>query len=101
MQPIPYLGKHQLSRSLLNFITTAAFTKMESVELVTDQLEKPLTDNRTYCVIRLPNDLEALLVHDPSTDEAGACMDIDVGSMSDELPGTAHALEHVSSIPGS
>ncbi|KAH8883241.1 a-pheromone processing metallopeptidase ste23 [Thozetella sp. PMI_491] len=68
---------------------------MESVELVTDRLEKPLVDNRTYCVVRLPNDLEALLVHDPTTDEAGACMDIDVGSMSDELPGMAHALEHL------
>ena len=68
---------------------------MESVELITDQLDKPLTDDRTYCVVRLPNELEALLVHDPTTDEAGASMDVHVGSMSDELPGLAHALEHV------
>lgn len=71
---------------------------MGSVEVVNDQLEKPLTDNRTYCVVRLSNDLEALLVHDPTTDEAGACMDIEVGNMSDEIPGTAHALEHASLI---
>ena len=74
---------------------------MESVELISDQLEKPLTDDRTYCVVRLPNELEALLVHDPTTDEAGASMDIHVGSMSDDLPGIAHALEHVSPISAS
>jgi insulysin len=72
-----------------------AFSTMEGVEIVTDQLQKPLTDNRTYCVVRLPNQLEALLVHDPTTDEAGACMDIEVGNLSDEFHGMAHALEHV------
>ncbi|KAH8890672.1 LuxS/MPP-like metallohydrolase [Thozetella sp. PMI_491] len=68
---------------------------MESIGLVTDQLEAPLTDNRTYCVMRLPNGLEALVAHDPTAEEAGASLDVGVGSMSDTIPGIAHALEHL------
>ncbi|KAH0420297.1 peptidase M16 inactive domain-containing protein [Colletotrichum camelliae] len=69
----------------------------EPVELVTNQLETPLTDDRTYRVIRLPNKLEALLVHDPETDKASAALDVNVGNFSDEedMPGMAHAVEHL------
>jgi insulysin len=59
-------------------------------------LEKPLLDKRTYRVIQLPNELEALLVHDADTDKASAAMDVAVGSFSDadDMPGLAHAVEH-------
>ncbi|KAK3340911.1 Metalloenzyme, LuxS/M16 peptidase-like protein [Neurospora tetraspora] len=68
-----------------------------AVERVTDQLEKPSLDDRSYRVIRLPNKLEALLVHDPTTDKASAALDVNVGSFSDEddMPGMAHAVEHL------
>jgi insulysin len=68
-----------------------------SVELVTERLETPSLDDRAYRVIRLPNRLEALLVHDPQADKASAAMDVGVGSFSDEddMPGMAHAVEHV------
>ncbi|CZR49746.1 uncharacterized protein FPRO_14777 [Fusarium proliferatum ET1] len=64
------------------------------VTLVTDSLEKPSLDDRDYRVIRLGNELEALLVHDPETDKASAALDVNVGSFSDEsdIPGMAHAL---------
>ncbi|KAK3902491.1 Metalloenzyme, LuxS/M16 peptidase-like protein [Staphylotrichum tortipilum] len=67
------------------------------VELVTDRLEAPSLDDRSYRVIRLPNQLEALIVHDPKTDKASAAMDVNVGSFSDEddMPGMAHAVEHL------
>ncbi|XDG00719.1 hypothetical protein ABKA04_000334 [Annulohypoxylon sp. FPYF3050] len=67
------------------------------VERITDQLEVPLLDDRTYRVIRLPNQLEALLVHDPDTDKASAALDVNVGNFSDEdeMPGMAHAVEHL------
>jgi insulysin len=67
------------------------------VELLTDRLETPSLDDRTYRVIRLPNQLEALLVHDPDTDQASAAMDVNVGNFSDEedMPGMAHAVEHL------
>jgi insulysin len=60
-------------------------------------MEKPQLDNRTYRVVRLPNDLEALLIHDPDTDKASAAMDVNIGSFSDadDMPGMAHAVEHL------
>jgi len=71
--------------------------RLRSVELVTEQLETPSLDDRTYRVVRLPNQLEVLLVHDPQADKASAAMDVGVGSFSDEddMPGMAHAVEHV------
>ena len=72
---------------------------LRPVERVTDNLEKPSLDDRTYRVIRLANKLEALLVHDAETDKASAALDVYVGSFSDEpeMPGLAHAVEHVRS----
>ena len=67
------------------------------IERVTDKLEAPALDNRSYRVIRLTNKLEALLVHDPDTDKAGAAVNVNVGSFSDadDMPGMAHAVEHL------
>ncbi|KAL9616727.1 MAG: hypothetical protein Q9204_008547, partial [Flavoplaca sp. TL-2023a] len=66
---------------------------MAPTERVADQLEKPALDDRSYRVIRLPNQLEALLVHDPDTDKASASVNVNVGSFSDadDMPGMAHA----------
>ena len=70
---------------------------MAPIERVTDKLEAPALDDRSYRVIRLPNKLEALLVHDPDTDKAGAAVNVNVGSFSDadDMPGMAHAVEHL------
>lgn len=67
------------------------------VERITERLEKPELDDRSYRVIRLPNQLEALLVHDPDTDKASAAVNVNVGNFSDEddMPGMAHAVEHL------
>ncbi|KAK4190445.1 UCH-domain-containing protein [Podospora australis] len=67
------------------------------VEILTENLEIPSLDERSYRVIRLPNQLEALLIHDPTTDKAAAAVDVNVGSHSDEddMPGMAHAVEHL------
>lgn len=75
--------------------------EVRPAELVTDHLETPSLDDRTYRVIRLPNQLEALLVHDAQTDKASAAMDVNVGNFSDEpeMPGMAHAVEHVRKCP--
>lgn len=74
---------------------------LHPVERVTDHIERPSVDNRTYRVIRLQNKLEALIVHDPDTDKASAAMDVNVGAFSDEddMPGMAHAVEHVGHCP--
>ncbi|KAK5694709.1 metalloprotease [Elasticomyces elasticus] len=67
------------------------------VQRLADRLEKPLLDDRSYRVIKLSNELEALLIHDPDTDKASAAMDVNVGAFSDsdDLPGMAHAVEHL------
>lgn len=68
------------------------------VERLTDNtMEKPLLDDRTYRVVRLTNQLEVLLIHDPDTDKASAALDVNVGSFSDadDMPGMAHAVEHL------
>ncbi|KAI9654808.1 MAG: Insulinase (Peptidase M16) [Bathelium mastoideum] len=66
-------------------------------ERLAERLEKPELDNRTYRVIRLPNKLEALLIHDVDTDKASAALDVNVGAFSDskDMPGIAHAVEHL------
>ena len=66
-------------------------------ERLTEQLEKPEIDNRLYRVIRLPNKLEALLIHDVDADKASAALDVNVGAFSDaeDMPGIAHAVEHL------
>ena len=71
------------------------------VERLTDRLETPSLDDRSYRVIRLPNQLEVLLVHDADTDKASAAMDVNVGNFSDEaeMPGMAHAVESNSLWP--
>lgn len=49
------------------------------MERVTEAIETPLLDDRSYRVIKLPNGLEVLLVHDAGTDKASAAMDVNVG----------------------
>jgi len=63
---------------------------------IASSLETPSLDNRKYKVIRLPNQLEVLLVHDADTDKASAAMDVNVGNFSDDssMPGLAHAVEY-------
>jgi len=67
------------------------------VQCLADTLEKPLLDDRQYRVVKLPNELEALLIHDPTTDKASAALDNNAGAMSDakDMPGMAHAVEHL------
>lgn len=76
---------------------TVLQNRAAATERLADTLEKPLLDNRTYRVIRLPNQLQALLIHDPDTDKAAAAVDVNVGSLSDprDLQGVAHAVEHL------
>lgn len=70
---------------------------MAPIHRVAEILDAPALDDRSYRVIRLANKLEALLVHDPETDKAGAAVNVNVGSFSDadDMPGMAHAVEHL------
>jgi insulysin len=74
-----------------------ATIEVAPVRLVTDRIEKPDADDRSYRVIRLANDLEAVLIHDAKTDRASGALSVGVGSYSDDkdMPGLAHAVEHM------
>ncbi|KAF5398097.1 Insulin-degrading enzyme, partial [Paragonimus heterotremus] len=54
-------------------------------------------DDREYKYMELPNKMRVLLISDPNTDKAAACMAVNVGSLSDphQLPGLAHFCEHM------
>lgn len=58
---------------------------------------KSSLDQREYAVVTLPNGLQALLVSDPETTEAGASMDVNVGYFNDpdDIAGLCHFLEHM------
>ena len=90
-----------LKRDSFTRPATVMFSHLHStmvpIERLADKLEAPALDDRTYRVIRLPNRLEALLVHDPDTDKASASVNVNVGSFSDadDMPGMAHAVEHL------
>ncbi|CAG8442164.1 10344_t:CDS:10 [Acaulospora morrowiae] len=60
-------------------------------------LEKSNNDDREYRLIRLANELEALLIHDPNTDKSSAAMDVHVGQIHDppNLQGLGHFCEHL------
>jgi len=52
-------------------------------------------DERDYRGLVLGNGMKVLLVSDPTTDKAAAAMDVNVGHMSDPIPGLAHFCEHM------
>ncbi|RAR15488.1 LuxS/MPP-like metallohydrolase [Stemphylium lycopersici] len=62
-----------------------------------EDLERPRLDGRSYRIFTLPNLIEVLLIHEARTDKASAALDVNVGSFSDppEMPGIAHAVEHM------
>ncbi|KAG8907980.1 Insulinase (Peptidase M16) [Tulasnella sp. 403] len=61
------------------------------------EIQRSTLDNRGYRYIRLPNNLEALLISDPATDKAAAALDVGVGHLNDpdDMPGCAHFCEHL------
>ncbi|GBB83220.1 hypothetical protein RclHR1_00100024 [Rhizophagus clarus] len=60
-------------------------------------IEKSDNDDRSYRLIRLSNELEALLIHDAKTDKSSAALDVHVGNLCDpdNLFGLAHFCEHL------
>jgi insulysin len=62
-----------------------------------EAIRKPACDTRSYRFLRLPNQLQVMLVSDPAADKAAASMDVAVGHACDPpgSPGLAHFLEHM------
>ncbi|KAI9506636.1 metalloprotease [Coemansia spiralis] len=60
-------------------------------------LHKSENDSRKYRLIRLPNGITAMVIHDSTASKACAALDVNVGSLADppELQGLAHFCEHL------
>lgn len=60
-------------------------------------IRKSPNDDRTYAAILLPNQLQVVLVSDPTLENSAASLAVGVGSAQDpeSQPGLAHYLEHM------
>lgn len=58
---------------------------------------KATDDTCSIRLILLPNGMEALIIHDATTDKSSASVDVKVGHLHDpeDLPGLAHFCEHL------
>jgi hypothetical protein len=80
-------------------IATVAAAAPESAATTIDwstiSVMKPPSDDRDYRLTLLDNGLRVILCSDPSSNEAGAAMDVHVGACSDpkDIPGLAHFTE--------
>ncbi|MFL2530381.1 MAG: insulinase family protein [Porticoccaceae bacterium] len=85
--------------SLFLFITTSCSSKLliSTTILETEAIVKSANDQRQYQRIQLPNNLDVVLISDPTTDKAAAALDLYVGSYQNpkQRQGLAHFLEHM------
>ncbi len=67
------------------------------VEQAQATVVKSPNDDREYRVITLPNQIEVMLVSDPSTEKSAASLSVGVGLLQDPMTqqGMAHYLEHM------
>ncbi|KAF8743460.1 Peptidase M16, partial [Rhizoctonia solani] len=98
------LEQNALWESLYNpadWSTIPASADLPGYSVFKKDIRKPEVDDRDYRYIKLENDLEALLIHDPSADKSAASLDVEVGHLHDPvrrfiLPLIAHFCEHLS-----
>lgn len=76
---------------------TSATDSIANLDWSKIDIMKPPPDNRQYKLAILDNGLKVVLCSDPSSNEAGAAMDVHVGACSDpkDIPGLAHFNEHM------
>ncbi len=82
---------------LLQGCSSAVSPDMAVTAATTGQVIKSANDQRQYRHIQLDNQLDVLLISDPSTDKAAASLDVYIGSYQNEADreGLAHFLEHM------
>lgn len=58
-------------------------------------IEKSENDTRNYIYKKLKNNLEIVIVSDNDETLCGACLNVNIGSAMEDVPGLAHFLEHM------
>ncbi|KAJ1309144.1 hypothetical protein OPQ81_004817 [Rhizoctonia solani] len=95
------LQQNELWESLHNpadWTIVPASADLPGYSIFKKEIRKPEIDDRDYRYIKLENNLEVLLIHDPTTDKSAASLDVEIGHLHDpdDLPGLAHFCEHLS-----
>jgi hypothetical protein len=67
--------------------TIPASAELPGYAVFMKDIRKPEIDDREYRYIKLENDLEAILVHDPTVDKSAASMDVEIGHLHDPVSG--------------
>ena len=80
---------------IMGSCSTSYFNPFSSLH--SEPVVKSANDQRQYRRVTLPNNLDVLLISDPTTDKAAAALDLYVGSYQNpiERQGLAHFLEHM------
>ncbi|CAI2164638.1 11700_t:CDS:10 [Funneliformis geosporum] len=86
-----------VTSSFQNLPPNFTISQDKSHAVLSVPIEKSYNDDRSYRLIRLSNELEALLIHDANTDYSSAAIDVHVGHLCDpeNLQGLAHFCEHL------
>eukprot|EP00536_Pseudo-nitzschia_multiseries_P003629 jgi/Psemu1/186282/e_gw1.57.67.1 len=94
---LPFVPKPANAEPVLEKVSTAAVASTTIPDWSGIKVVIPPSDDREYLVEVLDNGLRVVLCSDPSSNEAGAAMDVHVGACSDPLdvPGLAHFNEHM------
>lgn len=58
-------------------------------------IEKSENDTRNYIYKKLKNNLEVVIISDNEETMCGACLNVNIGSAMEDVPGLAHFLEHM------
>jgi insulysin len=58
-------------------------------------IEKSENDTRNYIYKKLSNGLEVVIISDNNETLCGACLNVNIGSANETVPGLAHFLEHM------
>ncbi|MDP5213931.1 insulinase family protein [Pseudoalteromonas tunicata] len=76
---------------------TATPSSTSSASLVPDSLVVSPNDKRAYKTLKLNNEIEVVLVSDPSVEKSAAALSVGVGLLHDPMTqqGMAHYLEHM------
>ena len=90
LEPTPTNATDSNETWLINKIETT--NKVKTMSII-----KSNSDNREYRYLKLPNEIQVLLISDPEADKSAASLDVNVGCALDPKPlyGTAHFLEHM------
>jgi insulysin len=77
--------------------TASASATVTAAHNIFEDLQISPNDERLYRHLILSNQLQVLLISDPTTEKCSACCDVEVGSLADpgDIQGLAHFLEHM------